>query len=128
MLVEAWLHRAARTRPDAVALRADDGALTYAELHGAATLAAQRLSALGVRPGDRVAIALPARRAFVETLHGCLLLGAPAVPIDLRSRPAERRARAAGCVTVVDAPLDGFADAGAPLSDTHDLAAPAIVV
>jgi O-succinylbenzoic acid--CoA ligase len=128
MLVEAWLHRAARTRPDAVALRADDGALTYAELHGAATLAAQRLSALGVRPGDRVAIALPARRAFVETLHGCLLLGAPAVPIDLRSRPAERRARAAGCVTVVDAPLDGFADAGAPLGDTHDLAAPAIVV
>jgi O-succinylbenzoic acid--CoA ligase len=128
MLVEAWLHRAARTRPDAVALRADDGALTYAELHDAATLAAQRLSALGVRPGDRVAIALPARRAFVETLHGCLLLGAPAVPIDLRLKPAERRARAAGCATVVDAPLDGFADAGAPLADTHDLAAPAIVV
>ena len=128
MLVEAWLHRAARTRPDAVALRADDGALTYAELHDAATLAAQRLSALGVRPGDRVAIALPARRAFVETLHGCLLLGAPAVPVDLRARPAERRARTDGCVTVVDAPLDGFADAGAPLRDTHDLAAPAIVV
>ena len=128
MLVEAWLHRAARTRPDAVALRADDGALTYAELHAAATLAAQRLSALGVRPGDRVAIALPARRAFAETLHGCLLLGAPAVPIDLRLKPAERRARAAACVTVVDAPLDGFADAGAALTDTHDLAAPAILV
>ena len=128
MLVEAWLHRAARTRPAAVALRADDGALSYAELHEAATLAARRLSALGVRPGDRVAIALPARRAFVETLHGCLLLGAPAVPIDLRLKPAERRAQTAGCVTVVDAPLDGFADAGAPLSDTHDLAAPAIVV
>ena len=128
MLVEAWLHRAARTRPDAVALRADDGALTYAELHARATHAAQQLSALGVRPGDRVAIALPARRAFVETLHGCLLLGAPAVPVDLRARPAERRALTHGCVTVVDAPLDGFADAGAPLRDTHDLAAPAIVV
>ncbi len=128
MLVEAWLHRAARTRPAAVALRADDGALTYAELHDAATLAARRLSALGVRPGDRVAIALPARRAFVETLHGCLLLGAPAVPIDPRLKTAERHARTAGCMTVVDAPLDGFADAGAPLGDTHDLAAPAIVV
>jgi O-succinylbenzoic acid--CoA ligase len=128
MLVEAWLHRAARTRPDTVALRADDGALTYAELHDAATLAAQRLSALGVQPGDRVAIALPARRAFVETLHGCLLLGAAAVPIDLRLRPAERRAQAASCATVVRRPLDGLADTGAALSATHDLDATAIVV
>jgi len=99
--VEAWLHRAARTQPDLVALRADDGALTYAELHEAATLAAQRLSALGVRPGDRVGIALPARRAFAETLHGCLLLGAAAVPVDLRLKAAERRAHTASCATVV---------------------------
>ncbi len=128
MLVESWLGRAARTRPDAIALRADDGALTYAELHAAATLAAQRLGALGVRAGDRVGIALPARRAFVETLHGCLLLGALAVPIDLRLKAAERRARHAGCATVVSAPLDGLVDAGAALSGTHDLAAPAIVM
>ena len=128
MLVEAWLHRAARTRPDLVALRADDGALTYSELHEAATLAAQRLSALGVRPGDRVGIALPARRAFVETLHGCLLLGAAAVPVDLRLRAAERRAHTASCATVVVRPLDGLADARAPLTSTHDLGATAIVV
>jgi O-succinylbenzoic acid--CoA ligase len=128
MLVESWLHRAARTRPAAIALRAEDGVLRYAELHDAATLAAQRLSALGVRPGDRVGIALPARRAFAETLHGCLLLGAPAVPVDLRLTPAERRARTAGCAAVVSAPLDGLADAGAPIAGTHDLDAPAIVV
>src|SRR3954452_20229360 len=84
MLVESWLARAARTRPGAIALRAEDGMLTYDALYDAATLAARRLSALGVRPGDRVGIALPARRAFAETLHGCLLLGAPAVPVDLR--------------------------------------------
>ena len=62
MLVESWLARAARTRPDAIALRAEDGVLRYGELLEAATAAAQRLSALGVAPGDRVGIALPARR------------------------------------------------------------------
>src|SRR5688572_4716184 len=127
MLVEAWLHRAARTRPDLVALRAEDGALTYMELHTAARLAAKRLSALGIRPGDRVGIALPARRAFVETLHGCLLLGAVAVPVDRRLKVAERAAQTESCATVVSRPLDGLADEGAALTGTHDLSATAIV-
>jgi O-succinylbenzoic acid--CoA ligase len=128
LIVESWLHRAARTRPDHAALRADDGALTYAELDAAATLAAQRLRALGVGPGDRVGIALPARRAFVETLHGCMRLGAVAVPIDLRLSAAERRLRSAGCAAVVGEPLAGLADESAPLARTHDLDATAIVV
>ena len=129
MLVEAWLHRAARTRPDTVALRADDGALTYAELHGAATLAAQRLSALGVRPGDRVAIALPARRAFVETLHGCLLLGAargadrPAPEAGRAPRAHGRAARPSSAGRSTGSPTRA-----PPLTGTHDLDATAIVV
>lgn len=128
MHVESWLHRAARTRPDAIALRAEDGVLRYGELYEAATAAAQRLSALGVRPGDRVGIALPARRSFAQTLHGCLLLGAPAVPVDLRLKPAERRARTSGCAAVVADPLAGLLDTGAPITGTHDLDATAIVV
>jgi O-succinylbenzoic acid--CoA ligase len=123
-----WLHRAARARPDHVALRADDGALTYTQLDTAATLAARRLSALGAGSGDRVGIALPARRAFVETLHGCLRLGAIAVPIDLRLRPDERRLRTAGCTAVVTEPLGGLADERAPLTPIHDLDATAIIV
>jgi O-succinylbenzoic acid--CoA ligase len=128
VLVDSWLHRAARARPDHVALRADDGALTYTQLDAAATLAARRLSALGAGPGDRVGIALPARRAFVETLHGCLRLGAVAVPIDLRLRPDERRLRTAGCTAVVTEPLGGLADERAPLTPIHDLDATAIIV
>ncbi|MFP5364602.1 MAG: AMP-binding protein [Thermoleophilia bacterium] len=128
MLVESWLARAARTRPSAIALRAEDGVLRYGELHEAAIVAAQRLSALGVAPGDRVGIALPARRAFVETLHGCLLLGAPAVPVDLRLRAAERRARTEDCAAVICQPLAGLADARAPITGLHDLDATAIVV
>src|ERR687894_681821 len=73
------------------------------------------------------AIALPAHRAFAETLHGCLLLAAPAVPIDLRLKPAERRLRTEGCVAVIGEPLDGLIDTGAPIAGTHDLHATAIV-
>ncbi|HEV2784823.1 MAG TPA: AMP-binding protein, partial [Solirubrobacteraceae bacterium] len=73
-------------------------------------------------------IALPARRAFVETLHGCLLLGAAAVHVDLRLRAAARRARTAGCAAVICEPLAGLADTGASLDGTHDLDATAIVV
>lgn len=128
MLVESWLRRAARADPDGVALRSADGTLSYAELDAAGTLAAQRLSAIGVRRGDRVALALPARAPFVAALHGCMRLGAVVVPLDLRLTAAERDARSAGCAALVDAPLDGAARSDAPLLGTHDLDAPAIVV
>jgi O-succinylbenzoic acid--CoA ligase len=128
VLVESWLRRAARTRPDVVALESSGGGLTYAALDLAATRAARRLSARGVRPGERVALALPARAPFVEALHGCMRLGAVAVPVDLRLTAAERASRIAGCAALVDAPLDGAQDPGAPLAATHDLDAPAIVV
>lgn len=128
MLVESWLRRAARTRPDVVALRGADATLSYAELDEAADTAARQLSALGVRAGDRVALALPARAAFVRALHGCMRLGAVAVALDLRLSEAERSVRAAGCAAIVDAPLEGAADRVARLLATHDLDAPAIVV
>jgi O-succinylbenzoic acid--CoA ligase len=128
VLVESWLGRAARTRPGAVALQTPSGRLTYAQLDAAATRAARRLAALGARGGDRVALALPAGAPFAEALHGCMRLGAVAVPVDLRLAPAERAARARGCAVLVDAPLDGREDVGAALSNRHDLAATAIVV
>jgi o-succinylbenzoate---CoA ligase len=128
VLVESWLRRAARTRPDVVALQGAEGALSYAALDAAATRAAGRLSARGVRPGARVALALPARAPLVEALHGCMRLGAVAVPVDLRLTPAERASRIDGCAALVDAPLDGAQDRGARLVATHDLDATAIVV
>ena len=50
------------------------------------------------------------------------------MPVDLRLKPAERRARTAGCAAVVGEPLEGLLDAGAPVAGTHDLDATAIVV
>src|ERR687894_660310 len=56
-----------------------------------------------------------------------VLRAAPAVPIDLRLKPAERRLRTEGCVAVIGEPLDGLIDTGAPIAGTHELHATAIV-
>jgi O-succinylbenzoic acid--CoA ligase len=129
MLVESWLARAARMRPDTVALETPEGRRSYAQLDAAATRAARRLSALGVRRGDRVALALPARAPFVEALHGCMRIGAVAVPIDPRLSEGERTARVEGCAVVVNEPLRAEARRGGGGAEgTHDLDAPAIVV
>ncbi len=56
--------------------------------------------------GDRVALALDSA-ALVPALHGCLLLGAVAVPIDLRLNPAERAVRQASARLVLERPLAG---------------------
>jgi O-succinylbenzoic acid--CoA ligase len=128
VLVESWLRRAARLRPGATALATAGRPQTYAQLDAAATGAARALHDLGVKPGDRVALALPAQAAFVEALHGCMRLGAVAVPIDLRLSEGERTARVDGCVAVVDAPLRGDEDRPEGGRHTHDLDATAIVV
>ena len=83
------------------------GGVTYAELEARARAAAGALVERGVSAGDRVALALPAGVEFVAALHGCMLVGAVAVPIDLRLGEAERAARATEAAAVVDGVLDG---------------------
>lgn len=98
--MESWLARAARMRGERVAVATPAGTLTYAELYERARRAAGALRERGVKNGDRVALALSSPQ-LVEALHGCLLLGAVAVPIDLRLHPAERAAREQGARLVV---------------------------
>jgi len=135
MEVESWLVRAAASRPEHTALRTPSGDWSYARLHAAARAAAAQLVARGASRGSRVAIALPAGPQFAQALHACLLLGAVAVPIDLRLSPAEREQIAAGAAVLVDQPLDeDRAPAGAPqsaalgLTSTHELDATAVVI
>jgi O-succinylbenzoic acid--CoA ligase len=129
MEVEAWLARAAAARPERTALRTPRGDWSYARLHGAARSAAAELAARGAGRGERVAIALPAGLEFAQALHACLLLGAVAVPVDVRLSKPEQAHIAAGAVLVVDEPLGeerppaGFAGEG-----THDLDATAVVI
>jgi O-succinylbenzoic acid--CoA ligase len=116
MVVESWLARAARERPDRPAVND----LTYGALHDRA-----RAAAAGLPRGARVGLALPPGEDFVVALHAALLAGGLVVPIDLRLTAAERPA----VDVLVDAPLPARgAAAGADVRDTHDLDAPAIVV
>jgi o-succinylbenzoate---CoA ligase len=124
MQVEAWLARAARTAPAAVAVQTPQAQLSYAELWDAARLAALQLARRGVRRGERVAIALPAGIDFAVALHACLLLGAVAVPVDLRLTPAERARAAADARVLLDRPLlSAVADADdeQAVTGTHEL-------
>jgi acyl-CoA synthetase (AMP-forming)/AMP-acid ligase II len=64
------------TRPDATAIIARSGRLTYAELDARADQAAGALWELGVRPGDRVAGCLPNDLDVVVAFHGSQRIGA----------------------------------------------------
>ena len=81
------------------------GGCSYAQLRDRARAGAAELAARGATPGERVAIALPAGPELAYALHACLLLGAVAVPVDLRLGERERRAIADGAAVVVDEPL-----------------------
>jgi o-succinylbenzoate---CoA ligase len=129
MVVEAWLRRAAATAPAATALATPTGSSSYAELYARACAGAAALRARDVRPGQRVAIALPAGLEFAYALHACLLLGAAAVPVDLRLGAQERRAIQSGAALVLEEPL-AVAPGGGEVhgGEVHDLDAVAAVI
>ena len=145
MQVEGWLSRAARTRPGSTAVCGPDGSRSYAALYAAALSGARSLSARGVAPGDRVAIALAPGISFAEAFHACLSLGAVAVPVDVRLGPDERALVCDGAALVVEEPLsqgpdEGFSSGASALRDEssaiaaaaqghrHDLDAVAAVI
>jgi O-succinylbenzoic acid--CoA ligase len=130
MLVEGWLGRAAATHPRRTALQTPDGSWSYAELEGAAHAGADELRARGAGAGTSVAIALPAGLHFAQALHACMLLGAVAVPVDLRLSGAEREAILAACPVVVDEPLssDPAPGAGPRGCSSHELDRVAAVI
>jgi O-succinylbenzoic acid--CoA ligase len=131
MIVEGWLPRAAATRPGEVALQAPDGAVSYTELLAYASAGAAELAARGAGPEQRVAIALAPGLAFAQALHACLLLGAIAVPVDLRLLPAERDLLTAGAAVLVQEPLSTDvrpSSADRYVAARHDLAATAAVI
>jgi O-succinylbenzoic acid--CoA ligase len=129
MEVEAWLARATAARPRHTALQTPLGAWSYTRLYAAARSGAAELAARGAAPGERVAIALPAGLAFAQALHACLLLGAVAVPVDLRFSPAERARIADGAAVLVEEPLAADrAPASLPVESRHELDATAVVI
>jgi 2,3-dihydroxybenzoate-AMP ligase len=84
------LREAADRTPDAPALvdAANGTRLTHAELADRADLAAVRLRALGLNPGDRIVVQLPNGWEFVVLTLACLRSGI----VPVMALPAHRRA------------------------------------
>lgn len=88
--VAAVLDRSLAERPDALAVVARGGALTYRQLDDAASRAAAALVALGVAQGDRVAASLPNDLDVVVAFHGAMRAGAVWVGINGALAPTEK--------------------------------------
>jgi benzoate-CoA ligase family protein len=70
---------------------------TYRELYALASRAGHALRGLGVEPEQRVAILLPDGLEWAATFFGALRIGAVAVPLNTRLRPAEWVTMLADC-------------------------------
>ncbi|MET9257733.1 long-chain fatty acid--CoA ligase [Streptomyces sp. NPDC003717] len=87
--VAAILAENARRRPDKEALVEGDLRLTFAETWRRARARAGALTALGVRPGDRVALMAPNTAEFPIAYYAVAAAGAVVVPVHLLLSPAE---------------------------------------
>ncbi|GLH33293.1 pyoverdine synthetase D [Pseudomonas sp. BR1R-5] len=91
LAVHQQFARLARSHGEAVALVAGDTRLSYRALDNAAEHLARRLQAAGIRPGERVAVALERGAPLIVALLATLKAGAAYVPLDPQF-PAERLA------------------------------------
>lgn len=76
-------------RGDRVALRHAAGTVSYADLKGASSRFGHLLLEAGVRPGDRVIVALPDSPDYVAALFGILKAGAVVVMLNPHLKRAE---------------------------------------
>ncbi|WP_313645936.1 non-ribosomal peptide synthetase [Pseudomonas sp.] len=110
-LIEAQVVRT----PDTLAVRADEGELSYRQLNEQANRLAHYLIGLGVKPDDRVAICVERGLAMVVGLLAILKAGGAYVPVD-PDYPAERvrhmLSDSAPVAVLVHAPTRHVPDAG----------------
>jgi acyl-CoA synthetase (AMP-forming)/AMP-acid ligase II len=83
------LRQTAASYPDGTALVGEDGRRTFAELDDEMLLAVRAVQALGVRPGDRVAIWAPNCGRWILAALGALGAGAVLVPMNTRFKGEE---------------------------------------
>jgi amino acid adenylation domain-containing protein len=115
-LVTDLIAEQADRRPEAPAVRDAAGAVSYGELATASASLARALTEAGVRPGDRVGIALPRTADLVIAVLGVLRAGAAFVPLP-PDHPEERlryMAADSGMRAVVGASPPGALPSGVP--------------
>ena len=99
MNAASLFHAAERRSPTALALRWDDGAMSYGELGDASRRFGSVLATLGVGADERVAILLPNHPAFAVALLGTFWHGSAAAVLS----PAWRTADAERAIVNADA-------------------------
>jgi len=111
-LAQCWNQSAlfARLWPEGVAVVAPRGQRSFAELHRHANQLAHALRALGLRPGDALALLCRNRAEFIEVLLAAMRCGLRLTPINTHLTPDEVRYIVQDCgarVLVVEQDLDG---------------------
>jgi long-chain acyl-CoA synthetase len=89
--LDSMFRAAVKRTPSSIAVVEGDRRVTYAELSATVDRIAGNLSRLGIARGDRVAILLGNRVAFVEISLSCTRVGAIQVPINIRQRKPENQ-------------------------------------
>jgi fatty-acyl-CoA synthase len=87
-----WVNHIARNahaKPDRAYLRFGGETITWAQLHERVGVIASAMRARGIGAGDRVAIMMPNRPEFLETMFAVSALGAIAVPVNFRLTAGE---------------------------------------
>ena len=110
------LLRAAATDPERDAVVLPGERWSYGRLADRAQRVARSLAALGVAPGDRVAVLMPNSAECLAALFGTALAGATVVPINARFKAPEMRHILADSEAKVALTSD-LMDAHANLSD-----------
>ena len=88
-LLHQLIHHAAKTSPDAAALRHQERVLGYEELKNSVEQLAQNLVNMGLYAGERVVILLPKRIETVQTLFAASAAGGVVVPINPLLKPEQ---------------------------------------
>ncbi|MCP5059535.1 MAG: long-chain fatty acid--CoA ligase [bacterium] len=87
--VSRWIQERARLAPERPAIVDGDRELNFGEFEARVARAAAWLAAEGIRRGDRVALLLANRSAYLELVFAAARLGAIAMPINTRLAPPE---------------------------------------
>lgn len=116
----------AAARPDAVALRLDDEAITYTQLQSQVAALAGWLRAEGIEAGDRVVLTVPNVPVYAVVYYAVMRLGGVVVPMNplFKPREVEFYVQDSGAKLVVGATPDaekGTTDAGARYVAAADL-------
>ena len=83
------IEESAKVRPEESALLLGGGEITYAGLQDGARRFASGLSALGIEPGEKVAMLVPNVPQFAVAYYGILSLGAVVVPLNVLLKEGE---------------------------------------